>query len=763
MTGPELPEAPGSDEATKAAAPASTPVAVLPAPAPAAVPPVPPVVQAGAAAVPAAATSSAAPAEATRVEAADPGEGTGPYPMTPVDSLSSWAAMAAVRRQLGSPDVAESPEVAIAPVATALAANPRAVPVFNDKGIAAAPVVVLADGGNFVALLNATTVRDDVTLVVTGLGGSNGGKVTPNALLNPPPTPGYNPQTVALLPYATWLDGGSRGTERFFVGIREYTDFDNFWLQIPVVGDIVFKPIIHALQDSPLLSGLLAPLIGSAVVVPIDVDVAGMAGETTLAFTYMVESFDGVKISTNFFPSDKIGTTGTAPTVIVGSGFGYAGQTAPYALYALKDEVPGVYTLRSEGYNTITYDPRGRFSSSGEVHMADPSYEGLDVSALISWAAENTPAALNGPGDPKIGLVGGSYGAALQFAAAADQRIDAMVPVDGWDTLLESFYPNDTFRTAYGALTILSLLRTGSRVYPPLYWAFGSGMLTNWIGPVSQNLLERSNPPLNDLTAPSLMIRGIVDVLFPLEQGTASAQSILANGNDVPLKMQWICTGHGVCKDPYGSDQTQAMALGTLSWLAQYVAEAGPFADALPNFLWFDQKGTRYTSDLLPFQDGFNDLPDVIATADGGLLPLIPILGGSGELSLQGVVNGTPAANSITFDVPTDQLVAGTQVVGTPKISFTYRGLGLGGAVYAQVVNKTTGLVLGNVVSPVPVRLDGFERSVSVDIGEIAYTVGEGDSLQIQITGSATPFFSPSLGLIDISDIEVTLPNRTAG
>jgi ABC-2 type transport system ATP-binding protein len=687
-------------------------------------------------------------------------------PIGPVLPLE-WAAAAVARRQVAGAASTLAPD-ASDPVLMLGELDPRATPAFSEKGITADPTVFLDNRGNFIALMNAATERTDVALVLTGLSGSNGGKVTTSALPNLSGG-GYNPQSVALLPYATWLDGAARGTETFQVGIREYTEFDQFFLGTPIISDLIFKPIIHALQDTPLISDLLAPLIGSAVVVPIEVDIAALGTTSglprTLAFTYDVTSFDGTKISTNFFPSKNLPfiASGTAPTVVIGSGFGFAGQTSPYALYALKDEVPGVGTLSSEGYNTITYDPRGRFASGGEVHMANPAYEGKDVSALLSWLSGNTPAALTAPGDPKVGLVGGSYGAALQFAAAGDKRIDAMVPVDGWDSLLDSFYPANTFRTAYGALTILSLLTTGSRVYPPLYWAFGTGMLANFVGPLSRNLLDQSNPPLDQLTAPTLMIRGTVDVLFPLQQGTASAEAIMANGNNVPLKMQWICTGHGVCNDPYGPAQTEAMALGTLSWLAQYVAGAGPFGDALAKFLWFDQKGNKFFATKLPFQEGFNDLPDVVAESEGGLLPLVPIIGGSGELSLTGIVNGTDAWNSIKIDVPTDKLAVGTQVVGTPTVSFTYRGLGLAGAVYAQIVNKTTGLVLGNVVMPVPVTLNGFKQTVSIDIGEIAYTVGEGDQLQVQLASSATAFFNMPLGLIDISDVTVTLPNRTVG
>ena len=595
-----------------------------------------------------------------------------------------------------------------------------------------------------------TTLRPDSTLTVTSISGSNGSKAASTIV----------PGVFTMLPYANWLDpDGTRGTQQVLLGVRETTAFVANLVGVPFVG-LIARPVINLLQDTPLISNFLAPIIGAHVVVPIDVNLAELApGDTPIAFTYKMTSFDGVKISTNFFPASGLVAGSTAPTAVIAPGFGFPGVTDPYAVYALKDEVPGIGTLRKAGYNVVTYDPRGRFDSGGEVHLANPNYEGKDVSALISWIASRTPASLNAANDPKVGLLGGSYGAALQFAAASDDRIDAMVPVDGWDTLLESFYPNNTFRTGYGALTVLSLLTTGSRVYPPLYWAFGSGMLVNWLGPWSRSLINATNPQLEELTAPTLIIRGYSDVLFPLQQGTASAQTILESGN-APLKMLWFCGGHGTCNDPYSKDQTDAMNVSTLVWLEQYVKGNGTLADVLPNFSWFDQKGNYFTSNRMPFEDGFNDLPDVVATDKGGLLGIVPILGGSGKPAT--FVNGSEARNAITVAVPTDKLLPGTQVVGAPTVSFTYRGLGTSGAVFAQVVDKATGYVLGNVVSPVPVQLDGFKHTVSIDIGEIDYTVGEGDSLEVQITSSALAFLNASVGLIDISNVNVTLPNRTA-
>ena len=124
--------------------------------------------------------------------------------------------------------------------------------------------------------------------------------------------------------------------------------------------------------------------------------------------------------------------------------------------------------------------------------------------------------------------------------------------------------------------------------------------------------------------------------------------------------------------------------------------------------------------------------------------------------------NASQAATGINVDVT---VPAGTQVVGAPTVSFTYSGLGTARAVYAQVIDKSTGRVLGNTVTPIPVTLDGQLRTVSVPIGDIAYTYGgttNPGQLTVQITGSATAFWNSSWGTVNISNVNVALPNRTA-
>ena len=71
---------------------------------------------------------------------------------------------------------------------------------------------------------------------------------------------------------------------------------------------------------------------------------------------------------------------------------------------------------------------------------------------------------------------------------------------------------------------------------------------------------------------------------------------------------------------------------------------------------------------------------------------------------------GSEAKNAI--DVPLDDGAVGTTVVGAPTLTFNYSGIGTSRSVYAQIVDTNTGLVVGNIVTPIPVTLDGRPQSV---------------------------------------------------
>ena len=79
---------------------------------------------------------------------------------------------------------------------------------------------------------------------------------------------------------------------------------------------------------------------------------------------------------------------------------------------------------------------------------------------------------------------------------------------------------------------------------------------------------------------------------------------------------------------------------------------------------------------------------------------------------------------------------------------------------YAQLVDDATGLIVGNNDTAIPVTLDGRERTDSVALNDIAYTVGAGDSLTLQIASWSSIFANAAIGLINISDLQVDLPLR---
>lgn len=687
-------------------------------------------------------------------------DGAGSDPMLPVGSPLEWALLAFARRQ---PLSAASTASQVASV--------TASQEVSSNGLVVDPTVEFVDG-IVQGALNATSSRGaklTYTPVDGGCSasgaplcgfGDNGGKITIGTV-----PLGDTEQSFTVLPYATWLNpGGVKGTEEFRVRVSEVTDFDQFLISIPLIG-LVAAPVIDLLQRLPLISDLLAPIIGASVVATVSVDVVDLApGDTPLAFTYDVVSFDGTPISTNFFPATGIAADETAPSVLNGPGLGSPGETNPYNLSGTFGSVPGVALMRDEGYNVITWDPRGEFASKGVLQLDNPFFEGRDASAIVSWAAENPLVELNAPDDPAVGMVGGSYGGGIQMVTAStDPRIDAIVPNGNWYSLNDALYPAEEFKTAWAALLLLDLVEAGARINNIIYQGVLTGSLFGFLTQTAQAVLASSGPTslLNQLQAPTLLVQGTVDALFPLDQSVLNAETIFDNPWDTVVKLAWFCGGHGFCSTGTPQDQQSTLFNATFDWLDQYVAGDGQGADAVPVFQWWDQDAVLHTSDLLPFEPGFLEPDPYSATGAGGTLGIIPILGGSGlDLNLTfplPLIVPTEAGNAINVALtPT----VGDQIVGAPQVSFTYRGLGTGGAVYAQLVDDATGLVVGNNVTAIPVRLDGRERTVSMSLNDIAYTVGTGDSLTLQITAWSSIFANAAIGVVDISDIEVELPVR---
>lgn len=704
-----------------------------------------------------------------------------PTGVPPAATLAPPTLPATTRRRASTPAHSSSPQAA---ATTADAA-------FGTSPISVDPTVVWNEGV-LSGTLNATSDQPLSYSVVSRPSG--GGKLGGGPLL-PLTNFGKNGE-FTYVPYASTLTDATQ-TETFKIMVLQNSPLDQFVEHLlGPLGELLVPQVLAVVHRIPIVGDLLSPIIGAAKVVTFTVNPYTEAAGRPTAFTYKMPSFDGTLISVNYFPALNVadGSVESAPTVMAASGLACAANTDPSTKYGqlfpsqqFGSLTPGIAPLRSDsftstvpgvlpyngggGYNVITWDPRGEFASDGQLQIDNPFFEGRDVSAIISWLTSAANPAVSQvktapSGDPLVGMTGGSYGGGIQLTTV-DPRIDAIVPEIAWNSLLGSLYPDSNqFKTGFGSILAAALAFTGARVNPAIYAGIITGVITGYLTPSQQAVLGSVGPTtlLNVERAATLLFQGIEDVLFPLSQSVDNAATILANPYATPVKMVWFCGGHGTCNDPVNPKQDARGIIDNLRWLDQYVAGSGTPADEVPAFQWYDQNGDYWTSPLLPFQTGFNQPTPYTASGTGGVLGLGPIIGGSGPWPLNdlpfAIANAGPAWNALNVDLNPS---AGSQIVGSPTVRFTYAGLGTSRTVYAQIVDKATGLVLGNNVTPIPVILDGRTRTVSIPIEDIVYTATAGGSLLLQITSSAINYENfTTLGIIAVSGISVDLPIHAA-
>jgi ABC-2 type transport system ATP-binding protein len=122
-----------------------------------------------------------------------------------------------------------------------------------------------------------------------------------------------------------------------------------------------------------------------------------------------------------------------APAVMVAHGFG-----------ATKDSVDSdARELAQRGFVVLTWTARGFGRSGGEIALNAPDYEVYDAKQLVDWLAQRPEVVKDGPGDPRVGVTGSSYGGALSLMlAGSDPRVDTLVPVITYNDLSQALLPN---------------------------------------------------------------------------------------------------------------------------------------------------------------------------------------------------------------------------------------------------------------------------------------------------------------------------------
>jgi ABC-2 type transport system ATP-binding protein len=469
---------------------------------------------------------------------------------------------------------------------------------------------------------------------------------------------------------------------------------------------------------------------------------------------FTMTSFDGAQIRLHWYPLAT-----EAPTVLMGPGWGEAGATENSGTGLFGDSPIG--ELHDQGYHVLTWDPRGFGKSTGTITIDAAANEGRDVQRILDWVATQPNVQLDGTIDPRVGMVGGSYGGGIQLQTASiDCRVDAIVPTIAWHSLGTSLFKADTVKQGWSSF--LYTAAAARQLDPHIRSAYQSGIATGTISDEDRVWFRARGPgaAVARITAPTLFVQGTVDTLFTLDEAVTNYGILRDHG--VPTAMLWYCGGHGACLTESGDPEATADA--TAAWLQRWLRD-DTSVDTGPRIDVIDQDGARWTGSDWPLPAG----PPISAggagtlalSADGGAGPAKPRAGSDNPVD--GIAASiTPARATNAVDVP---ITAGAAAfaVGAPRLTFTYSGTVPPGErpmrVFAQLVDDQNEVVVGNQITPIAVRLDGKRRTVSVPLEMIGQQLAKGDTLTLQLVATTVAYAQPRLGgTVEFTKIRVEVP-----
>jgi predicted acyl esterase len=426
-------------------------------------------------------------------------------------------------------------------------------------------------------------------------------------------------------------------------------------------------------------------------------------------------------------PNEALGGTGTQQCTIVGDLYKPAGASPRHRVPAIlttngfggskADQAFVGQVGAAHGYAVLSYSGLGFGGSGCKISLDDPSYDGMAGSQLVSFLGGKAGIATDANGkpvrvdfvqldrkahdgkhhafDPRVGMIGGSYGGEIQFAVAdVDPRLDVIIPLITWNDLSYSLAPNDAGQT-HGVTYADNAPGTEKFDWVSLF--FGDGIADGLQGAqtdparnagcpnflteacVAKAELDSGGYPtqdvldfarhasvesyLHNIHIPVLLAQGEADTLFNLNEAAATYTALRKQGT--PVKMIWQSWGHSHGAAAPGEYSADANLLQTY--------EGQRF------FAWFDHylKGSKvstgpafaYYRDWVPFS---GKGPDTVQYAAASAYPaaksLRLYLSGSnalvgdkaavqsGSATYSNLGGGVPSSYSETSDVQGNQL-----------------------------------------------------------------------------------------------------------
>ncbi|AKJ13071.1 ABC transporter ATP-binding protein [Streptomyces incarnatus] len=466
--------------------------------------------------------------------------------------------------------------------------------------------------------------------------------------------------------------------------------------------------------------------------------------------TDQVMAVDGVRLDTSYFTP---ATGGRHPAVLLAHGFGGS-----------KDDMrQQAEDLARDGYAVLTWSARGFGRSTGKIGLNDPKGEVADASRLIDWLAKRPEVQLDKPGDPRVGMVGGSYGGAISLLTAGyDHRVDAIAPAITYWNLADALFPDGVFKKLWTGV----FFNTGggcARFEPDLCRMYDRVAESGTPDAAARELLQERSPSAVGarIKVPTLLLQGQTDSLFTLGQSDAAQKAIRANG--APVDVDWIAGGHDG-----GDMETGRVQARVRAWFDRYLKRDAS-AGTGPAFRITRTGGVNST-------DGTAQLRGATAAAYPGLrshpraVPLtggtqkvtnpagasppavsaLPGLGGSGGLSQLsalglGVSLDFPGQYA-TFD--SAPLTRDLQITGTPTatvhITSTSADAVLFGKVYDVGPGGTQQVLPAQLVAPFRVTGARAGKDVAVTLPAIDHKVQKGHRLRLVLASTDLGYASPA-------------------
>ncbi|MBC7375733.1 MAG: ABC transporter ATP-binding protein [Frankiales bacterium] len=340
----------------------------------------------------------------------------------------------------------------------------------------------------------------------------------------------------------------------------------------------------------------------------------------------------------------------------------------------------GSYAARfaEQGYVTLSYSGLGFGGSSCSIYVDDPAYDGQAGSQLVSFLggakgiATNNGAPFDIAGlvrldakgsdgkphanDPRVAMLGGSYGGQIQFAVASiDPRVDALAPTYTWNDLGYSLTPNNAGGSGTRVTSeVPGVWKQGWQALffglgvagPALYPGNEPGTCGGYAPWICQAVAEEATlgypsaatlAKVKDVSVgyyaqkikiPVLFSQGQRDSLFTIAEAVATYDQLRKQGNTV--RMVWQSWGHTVGDPVAGELDTGTLAPGSArltdtyqgriitDWMAHWLKDAP--TDLGPAVRYF--RDYAYTA---PTNTGDKAAALRAATAAYGSAPSYPV------------------------------------------------------------------------------------------------------------------------------------------